>query len=132
MIKPFYFLLISLLTGVASQLLLKKGMQGITFNLAGWKEMISISFIREVLSFILRCLSDPTIVLYIILAGVSALTWVITLSKIDLSLAFPITIGLMFALITIFSWFFFEEDVSALRLLGAAVVFVGVYMMVRG
>ena len=131
MIKPFHFLLVSLLTGVASQLLLKKGIHEITFNLSSWREMFAISFIREVVSFITRCISDPTIVLYFILAGVSAVTWMITVSKIDLSLALPITIGLMFALVTIFSWFFFKEDISALRLLGAVVVFVGVYLMAR-
>jgi multidrug transporter EmrE-like cation transporter len=54
--------------------------------------------------------------------------WVVALKKTELSYAYPfITLG--FVIVTIFSYFIFKEEVSALRLTGLAITSLGILVI---
>ena len=65
--------------------------------------------------------------LYVISFGL----WMAILSRIDLSVAYPIAIGLTFTFLTVSSVLLFGEVLSALRLAGIVLVFLGVVMVAQ-
>ena len=60
--------------------------------------------------------------------AVSSLFYLVALSRLELSYAYPM-IALSYVLVTFLSWRFLHENVPSLRLLGLAVIIVGVVVM---
>jgi multidrug transporter EmrE-like cation transporter len=65
--------------------------------------------------------------LYVVSFGL----WMVILSRVDLSVAYPITIGLTITCIAIGSVLLFGEALTPLRLGGMALVFIGIALIVR-
>ena len=57
--------------------------------------------------------------------GFSAVTWLMTLAKVDLSFAFPM-LSLGFVATAVYSWLYFGEQISVNRILGIGLVVLGV------
>lgn len=66
----------------------------------------------------------------IISYGVSFLLWIKVLSKVELSYAYPM-VSLGYVLVMIFSYFFFKENVTPIRILGVAFIMIGVILVAR-
>lgn len=64
--------------------------------------------------------------------GVSQLLWVTVLRVVDLSLAYPLQIGLNFVLIMLIAWWYFKEPLKPGRLVGIALIFAGILMVASG
>jgi drug/metabolite transporter (DMT)-like permease len=73
----------------------------------------------------IRTLKEPRLWLGLTLCGISALFWLVVLSRIDLSVAYPF-VGLSYIIVVLFSRLFLNEQVTALRWLGVVVVAVGI------
>ncbi len=73
-----------------------------------------------------RTFLKPAIIGGVIVYGVSQLLWITALRIIDLSLAYPLMIGLNFSLIMSVAWLYFKEPVSPGKLSGVALIFVGI------
>lgn len=73
-----------------------------------------------------RMFLKPAIICGIITYGISQILWITVLRVIDLSLAYPLQIGLNFSFIMAAAWLYFKEPVSLGRLAGVALIFVGV------
>lgn len=114
MFKALIF--ISLALGTTGQLLLKKGV--------GMSELKKDEIIKK----IFRYLFNPYVITGILFFIVSALLWIIMLSKIELSYAYPM-ISLSYILIAIFSKLLFKENISKLRWLSIAIIIVGVILV---
>jgi multidrug transporter EmrE-like cation transporter len=52
----------------------------------------------------------------------------VVISKISLSIGFPIYIGSTFLLVFIGSWFFLDESISLVRLLAALLILAGIIL----
>jgi len=64
------------------------------------------------------------------LFGLSAVVWLVVLSRVDLSLAYPmVSIGYVFAMFL--SWKYLGEEISVIRLAGVAVICCGVFLLSR-
>ena len=74
---------------------------------------------------IMRAVKEPRLWLGLVLFGISAMFWLVVLSRMDLSVAYPF-VGLSYITVVLFSRFFLHEQVSALRWLGVVVVAVGI------
>jgi drug/metabolite transporter (DMT)-like permease len=74
---------------------------------------------------IVRTLKEPRLWLGLMLFGISALFWLIVLSRVDLSVAYPF-VGLSYIIVVLFSRLFLHEQVTALRWLGVVVVATGI------
>jgi len=57
--------------------------------------------------------------------GLSAVTWLMALARVDLSFAFPM-LSLGFVATAVYSWAYFGERLSANRILGIGLVVLGV------
>ena len=116
---PYLYLVITLVTMVAGQLLLKKGMLLVGQFPGG---------IRNMWPFFLKTFTQPYILLAMACVLISALSWIIALSKADISRVYPF-MGLTFALVAILSWVFFNESLNVWRWIGIAFITSGVFLV---
>lgn len=79
-----------------------------------------------------RTFLKPAIIGGIVVYGVSQLLWITVLRILDLSQAYPLMIGLNFVLIMLIAWFYFKEPVSAGKLFGVGLIFVGIALAAAG
>lgn len=78
----------------------------------------------------LAVLLMPGVAVGLALYGVGAFLWLRILERVELSQAYPF-VGVGFALTTLAGWWLFGDPLSAQRLVGIALVFVGI-MFVAG
>jgi drug/metabolite transporter (DMT)-like permease len=72
-------------------------------------------------------LGSPLIIFGLLLYGISAIIWLLVLSRVDLSLAYPmLAIGYIFVLLV--SLFFLGEKVTLMRWLGTVLIVGGVVL----
>ena len=64
----------------------------------------------------------------LLLYGVGTILWILCLTKLDLGLAYPAG-TLQYLLIFAGAWWFFDERISAIRLMGMLVICIGVVIM---
>ncbi|MGC8554970.1 MAG: SMR family transporter [Candidatus Acidulodesulfobacterium sp.] len=143
-IKPKILLnlLISILTGVFAQLSMKYGMmkiKGSAGNLSGKSSVSSLpahSLKYKKYAFILKAVKILTVIFMnkFVIAGIalyliSMFFWIKTLSKIDLSVAYPfVSIGVV--LTVILAAVALNEPVPLMRWVGIFVTLCGVYVIV--
>jgi len=56
--------------------------------------------------------------------------WIKVLSKVELSYAYPM-VSLGYVLIMIFSYFFFKENITPIRIVGVVLIMIGVVLVAR-
>lgn len=117
--NAFGLILCGVLLNTAAQLLLKAGMVRIghfDMTLANlWPIGLQVATCLPILIG-LGC--------YVL----SVLIWLVVLSRVEVSLAYPmVSIGYIFAAIA--GWYFFDESLTALRIGGIFVIILGVYMV---
>ena len=59
----------------------------------------------------------------------SAFAWMIALSKMELSLAYPIAVGLNFLLVLVFSYLLHGEILTTKQAVGVALILAGIFFM---
>jgi uncharacterized membrane protein len=62
--------------------------------------------------------------------GLSSIFWLVVLSRIELSLVYPM-VSIAYVLVAIASWLFFKENVTLVRWLGILVIVMGVFLISR-
>ena len=118
---PYLLLVITLVAGVAGQLLLKKGLLVIG--------QVPQSF-GELVPFFSKVFTDPYVLSAVFLWVVAVLAWILAVSKAELSSVYPF-MALSFVLVALFSLIIFKEDVSAIRWVGIIVICLGVFLVSR-
>jgi drug/metabolite transporter (DMT)-like permease len=115
-----YLLLItSVLLAVAGQLLMKKGM------------MVFGTFpVSQLISRIIPMFLNPFVFFGFVCFGFSSIIWLVVLSRLPLSLVYPM-VSIAYVLVALFSWLVFKETVSAARWAGVFVIILGVILISR-
>ena len=72
-----------------------------------------------------RAMKEPLLWIGLILFGISALFWLVVLSRVRLSVAYPI-VGISYILIVLLARFRLNEHVPALRWVGVTVIAIGI------
>lgn len=62
--------------------------------------------------------------------AVSLVVWIMALSRVEVSVAYPM-LSVGYVLNAIAAWYFFGEAVNMTRLLGIGVIIIGVYIVAR-
>lgn len=109
----------SIVAGVSGQLFLKLGMTRLGF------QTISPA---TVIPTIVRLLLSPWVMLGVAIYIAGTFTWLIVLSRIDLSLAYPMT-SMSYILIVGSSWLLLGESVNRLKIVGVFVIIAGVVLI---
>ena len=113
---------ISILILSIAQILLKKGtldFKNLTFSFS--------SFV----SLILSLFQSKTLFLATILFAASFVFYVFSLSKIQLSIAQPLSVAISLILVLIGSWVFLGEKISTSQFLGIALMMLGILLIFK-
>ena len=78
----------------------------------------------------LRLLGEPWLWVGLICYGVSVIVWILALSRVDVSIAYPM-LSIGYVVNAIAAWAWFGEALSLMRLGGIGVIILGVFMLAR-
>ena len=118
-----FYLLLSIILGVGSQLIIKWKMSAFSFdNYETWQEKFSLAF---------SMLLNPYIIIALVLTLLAGVTWMIAMTKFEISYAYPFTL-LALVLVTIFSVIFFGESINIYKLIGIIFIIIGIVVISKG
>ncbi len=117
----FALILTGVLLNAAAQLLLKAGTNAIGHFDFHWDNILPIGLKIAFQPFILGGLSC-----YV----VSVVVWILALSRVQVSMAYPM-LSIGYVVNAIIAYYWFGEAVSPMRLAGIGVIIVGVYIVSR-
>lgn len=106
----FSFILAGVLLNAAAQLLLKAGTNAAPLGL--------------------RLAVEPHILGGLACYAVSVVVWVVALSRVPVSVAYPM-LSIGYAVNAVAAWYLFGEALSPLRLAGIGVIILGVFLVAR-
>lgn len=120
-IHPYIIVFMCVIVNVVSQILLKAGMNGIghfefdsqNLMMAGWK-----------------VITNPYVMGGLALYGLSFLLWLMALSRLEVSLAYPL-LSIGYILTPFISYFLLQEAFSPLRIVGICIIMIGVFIVAR-
>lgn len=84
-----------------------------------------------VLATFTQAIKNPHLIAGVMLFGLALAAYSIVLSRINLSIAYPIMTGSGFLLVFLFSALFFKENITAVHLMGSALILAGVYILAK-
>ena len=117
------YLLLAIFFGVVSQLIIKWQMSAFSFNdYETWQDKLTLAF---------SMFLNPYIIISLILTLLAGVTWMIAMTKFEISYAYPFTL-LGLVLVTIFSVIFFGESINTYKIIGIAVIILGIVLISKG
>ena len=116
--KSILLILTSVILVDIGQLVLKKGLI----------DLAPLDFSTNLIATFITILTNPFVFLGILFFVSSSFTWLLALSKSNLSFAYPL-LSIGYVIVSLLSWHFFDENLSPLRLLGIGIIVGGVYFM---
>jgi len=116
-------ILLSVTFAAVAQLTLKHGMNGVNDRLAPARFGVDARSLRVLIA-------TPAIYAGLFLFGLSALVWLVVLSRASLSFAYPFA-ALTYVLILLFDLFILDETVPPLRWAGVALIIAGIFLVSR-
>ena len=115
----YLILATSVLLAVAGQLLMKRGM--VLFGTFPATQLL----VKLIPMFL-----NPYVFFGFAAFGLSSLFWLIVLSRMELSLVYPL-VSVAYVLVALFSFFVFKENVTMIRWVGILVIICGVFLISR-
>ena len=115
-----YYVIISVIFNVFGQYSMKVGM-----NKYG-----EVTFSDHILLTIYKIFILPNVIIGLLMYAISAVFWLVALSKLDLSIAYP-TLSLGYILIMIISVLLLNESVTVYRIAGTILIIGGVFLLFK-
>jgi len=115
----YLLLAVSISLAVIGQLLMKRGMQ-----------IFGTFPVKELLFKLVPMLLNPFVFLGLASFGFSAIIWLVVLSRMDLSLVYPM-VSIGYIAVALLSWIFLGETVTAIRWVGIIIICLGVILISR-
>jgi len=117
------YLLLAISFAVVSQLIIKWQMSAFSFDdYETWQDKFALAF---------SMLLNPYIIISLILTLLAGVAWMISMTKFEISYAYPFTL-LGLVLVTIFSVIFFGESINTYKIAGIAVIILGIVLISKG
>jgi multidrug transporter EmrE-like cation transporter len=120
--KSIFLILLSISLAVSGQLLLKSGMLEVG--------RIGVGDLSYYKSILLRTAASPRILGGLALYGFAAVSWLIVLSRVDLSFAYPFG-GLGYIAVLLVSRLVLDEPVGLVRWIGVFLIVLGILFISR-
>lgn len=119
--KFIWFILFTVVTNAAAQLMLKQGMTMIgPLNASG----------ENIIWRILQIIFQPWVFAGLCMFVISMASHLFVLSKVDLSFAYPF-LSLAYVFVAIFAYFLFSEDINNWRIAGIALICLGTILIAK-
>jgi drug/metabolite transporter (DMT)-like permease len=119
--KYLGFILFTVMTNAAAQLMLKHGMTSLV--------QISFANANPVMK-ILEIVFSPWVFAGLATFVISMASHLFVLSKVELSFAYPF-LSLAYVAVAVFAYFIFKEDINAYRIAGIAFICVGTVLIAQ-
>lgn len=116
-LPTFGLVLVSVFLGVAGQLLMKRGMLAhpdLGFDVAG----------------LTRAILQPYVLAGFVCYALASLTWLVVLSRVPVSVAYPM-LSLGYAAVAVLSWFLFGESMAPVKVMGILLILGGITLLSR-
>ncbi len=121
----YLYLMITIVTTVTSQLIIKWRVSTVVS-----KMLFPFDWIER-LFFLIRVIFDPFIFLALCLTFLSGISWIATMTKFDISYAYPLTM-FGFVSVVLLSAFLFGETLNLYKIAGCMIIVVGVIVTSMG
>ncbi len=95
------------------------------------REVGRVESLSHAIPKLLQAFLNPLVIGGIAVFGFTTLVWLVILSRVNLSIAYPM-IGLGYVLSIPFAHIFFKEQVTPLRIIGAILICIGLYFVALG
>lgn len=119
--STWMLILIATVMGIVGQTMLKHGMN----------QMGPLSLSGEAIPAIVwQIMRSPFVIGGLLIYGFGTFFWLVTLSRIDLSVAYPF-VSLNHVLLFLIGWLILRETVSPMRAVGVGVICVGMILVAR-
>lgn len=119
--KYIPFILFTVATNAAAQLMLKYGMMQLgPLSFAGVNPLIKV----------MQIVFSPWIFLGLTTFVISMASHLFVLSKVELSFAYPF-LSLAYVMVAVFAYYVFREDLNALRVAGIGLICVGTVLIAQ-
>ena len=115
-----FLLILTVLVATLGQLLLKQGVQSIG----------GVSFDSEIISELLKILKSPFVIAGLLAYLCAMGLTLVALSRVELSI-FALFTSLSYVVVIFASYFFFNESITTVKILGSMLIMAGVYLIVR-
>lgn len=79
----------------------------------------------------IQAIKNPLLIGGVALFGLALAAYSVVLSKINLSVAYPVMTGAGFLLVFLVSGLYFKESITAVHVLGAGLILSGVWILAR-
>ena len=115
-----FLLILTVLVANIGQLFLKQGVQSIG----------GVSFDGEIISEFLKILKSPFVIAGLLAYMCAMGLTLVALSRVELSI-FALFTSLSYVVVILASYFFFNESITTVKILGSMLIMAGVYLIVR-
>ncbi len=117
----FGLILVGVLLNALGQLLLKAGTNAVGhFEFSG-ANLVPVG---------MKLAFQPYIVTGVVCYLVSLVVWLMALSRVEVSIAYPM-LSIGYVINAVAAWYLFGEAVTPLRMLGIGIIVLGVYVVAR-
>lgn len=120
-LSAFALILTGVLLNAVAQLALKASVNGMG--------AIELSM-GNIMPVTLRLATEPWLWLGLFCYGISVIVWILALSRVDVSIAYPM-LSIGYVVNAFAAWALFGEMLSAGRVTGIGIIIVGVYVLAR-
>ena len=96
----------------------------------GTSEIVHTLGVRSAVSFLQAAIANKFVVLGFLCYALSAASWLVILSRVELSYAYPL-ISIGYILVMILSKHLFNESVTSFRIAGTLLICAGVVLLMR-
>jgi multidrug transporter EmrE-like cation transporter len=121
MTKYLPFILFTVLTNAAAQIMLKQGMLSL-----GPLTFSSDTIVQRVFQIIF----NPWVFIGLTTFVISMASHLFVLSKVDLSFAYPF-LSLAYVVVAVIAWLFFKEDLGAYKIIGIVLICAGTILIAQ-
>ena len=121
--KSFLIILATAALQSAGNLLLRKGIL-----LAGGFP----SRLDNLLPGLWQLVREPLFDIGFVLYGLSALIWFRAIATLELSMAYPVLVGIAFVIVTIGAFFLFHEPLTWRKSIGGLIIVFGIFFIGKG
>ncbi|MCB8839753.1 EamA family transporter [Aurantimonas sp. VKM B-3413] len=122
MVKYIPFILFTVFTNAAAQLMLKYGMMQL-----GPLSFAGVNPILKILSIVF----SPWVFLGLCTFVISMASHLYVLSKVELSFAYPF-LSLAYVAVAVLAWYLFREDLNGMRIAGIGLICLGTVFIAQG
>lgn len=114
-------ILVAVLLGAAAQLLLKAGTNVVGHFEFHWQQALPVT---------LKLAAQPAIVAGVGCYGISLVVWIMALSRVPVSVAYPM-VALGYLINAFAAWAWLDESLGMQKLLGIGFIILGVWLIAR-